>query len=205
MKIKSFLRGASVAAAIAAAAMNGGAVQAQTVLPTGASITPTAATGSVYQSLTVALPDYPNYSPDSAETTAISPDGKTLLILTSGFNLNLDSNGNHQPQDSGEYVFVYDLSQPSVPVQKQVVQLVASVLSEATPISEAEQYYEALKLRKIESVLVRFPGEPHGMSTRPSHQIAKILYVSDWFDQHRKKIVTLRPARPTQRLQRPVA
>ena len=56
-----------------------------------------------------------------------------------------------------------------------------------TPISEAEQYYAALKLRKIESVLVRFPGEPHGMSSRPSHLMAKILYVSDWFDQHKKK------------------
>lgn len=56
-----------------------------------------------------------------------------------------------------------------------------------TPISEAEQYYAALKLRKIETVLVRFPGEPHGLSARPSHQVAKILYVSDWFDQHKKK------------------
>lgn len=56
-----------------------------------------------------------------------------------------------------------------------------------TPISEAEQYYAALKLRKVESVLVRFPGEPHGLSARPSHQIAKILYVSDWFEKHKKK------------------
>jgi len=55
-----------------------------------------------------------------------------------------------------------------------------------TPISEAEQYYAALKLRKVESVLVRFPGEPHGLSARPSHQVAKILYVSDWFDKHKK-------------------
>jgi len=56
-----------------------------------------------------------------------------------------------------------------------------------TPISEAEQYYEALKLRKIEAALVRFPGEPHGMSARPSHQIAKIVYVADWFERHKKK------------------
>ncbi len=56
-----------------------------------------------------------------------------------------------------------------------------------TPISEAEQYYAALKLRKVESVLVRFPGEPHGLSARPSHQVAKILYVSDWFEKHKKK------------------
>jgi dipeptidyl aminopeptidase/acylaminoacyl peptidase len=56
-----------------------------------------------------------------------------------------------------------------------------------TPISEAEQYYEALKLRKIETVLVRFPGEPHGLSSKPSHQVAKIVYVTDWFEQHKKK------------------
>jgi dipeptidyl aminopeptidase/acylaminoacyl peptidase len=56
-----------------------------------------------------------------------------------------------------------------------------------TPISEAEQYYAALKLLKVDTVLVRFPEEPHGLSRRPSHQIAKALYVAGWFDQHRKK------------------
>lgn len=121
MKIKSFLRAASVTAVLAATSY----ASAQVVLPTGATITPSAATGSVFQPLTVALPDYPAYSPDSAETTAVSPDGKTLLILTSGFNLNLDTNGNYQPQDSGEYVFVYDISTPSTPVKTQVVQLVS--------------------------------------------------------------------------------
>ncbi len=54
-----------------------------------------------------------------------------------------------------------------------------------TPISEAEQFYTALKLRKIEAVLVRVPGEPHGVSVRPSHQIAKVLYVEDWFNKHK--------------------
>jgi dipeptidyl aminopeptidase/acylaminoacyl peptidase len=56
-----------------------------------------------------------------------------------------------------------------------------------TPISEAEQYYAALKLLKVESALVRFPGEPHGLSRRPSHQLAKIVYTQNWFDSHRKK------------------
>src|SRR3989475_8310108 len=53
-----------------------------------------------------------------------------------------------------------------------------------TPISEAEQYFQALKLLKVESVLVRMPGEPHGLARRPSHHVAKILYVVGWFDQH---------------------
>jgi acylaminoacyl-peptidase len=56
-----------------------------------------------------------------------------------------------------------------------------------TPIEEAEQYYVALKLRKVEAVLVRFPGEPHGLSARPSHQVAKIVYVADWFEKHKQK------------------
>src|SRR5215475_5110041 len=127
MQINSFLRRAGLVVALAATttAFSGLASAQYAVLPTGATITPDAAPGSVFQPLKVALPDYPNYSPDSAETTAISPDGKTLLILTSGFNLNLSGTGSFQPQDSGEYVFVYDISSPSVPVQKQIVQLVS--------------------------------------------------------------------------------
>ena len=56
-----------------------------------------------------------------------------------------------------------------------------------TPISEAEQFYEALKLLKIESVLVRVPEEPHGIRNRPSHHMTKMLYVAGWFEQHKAK------------------
>lgn len=55
-----------------------------------------------------------------------------------------------------------------------------------TPISESEQYYTALKLKGIETVLVRVPGEPHGIRVRPSHHIAKILNIVGWFEKHRK-------------------
>ncbi len=91
------------------------------ILPTGATITPSAAPGSVFVPLTTSLPDFPVYTPDGAETTAISPDGKTLLILTSGYNLMVDASGNYTGTDSGEFVFVYDISTPSTPVQTQVV------------------------------------------------------------------------------------
>lgn len=56
-----------------------------------------------------------------------------------------------------------------------------------TPISEAEQFYTALKLLNVDAVLVRVPEEPHGISRRPSHHIAKMLYVAGWFDQHKSK------------------
>ncbi len=56
-----------------------------------------------------------------------------------------------------------------------------------TPISEAEQYYRALKMLKVESVMVRVPGEGHGIQKRPSHQIAKVSFILDWFNEHKQK------------------
>jgi acylaminoacyl-peptidase len=53
-----------------------------------------------------------------------------------------------------------------------------------TPISESEQYYQALKRVGVDTVLVRVPDEPHGISMHPSHHIAKVLYTLGWFEQH---------------------
>ncbi len=54
-----------------------------------------------------------------------------------------------------------------------------------TPISEAEQFYAALKLRKIETALVRFPEASHGIVDRPSRLIAKTDNILAWFEKHR--------------------
>ena len=54
-----------------------------------------------------------------------------------------------------------------------------------TPISEAEQFYTALKLRKVDTALVRFPGASHDLITRPSQLIAKANYILSWFGKHR--------------------
>jgi acylaminoacyl-peptidase len=51
-----------------------------------------------------------------------------------------------------------------------------------TPISESEQYYQALKLRKVPSALVRVPGASHGIAARPSQLIAKIACILRWFE-----------------------
>jgi acylaminoacyl-peptidase len=56
-----------------------------------------------------------------------------------------------------------------------------------TPMSESEQLYQALKLRKIDAALVRVPGASHDIAARPSHQIAQVAYVLQWFETHRKK------------------
>ncbi|HEX5121730.1 MAG TPA: S9 family peptidase [Rhodanobacteraceae bacterium] len=54
-----------------------------------------------------------------------------------------------------------------------------------TPSSEAEQFYQALKLRKIDTALVRIPGASHEINTRPSNMLAQVLNTIGWFERHR--------------------
>ena len=54
-----------------------------------------------------------------------------------------------------------------------------------TPITEAEQFYQALKLRKVDTALVRVPGASHDIGERPSQTIALVLHVLKWFETHR--------------------
>ena len=56
-----------------------------------------------------------------------------------------------------------------------------------TPMPESEQYYQALKLRKIDTALVRVPEASHGIAARPSHQIAKVDNILAWFARYRRQ------------------
>lgn len=91
-------------------------------LPTGMSITPTAAKGTWYQPLNPDLPERPSFTVDHPITTLLSPDGGTLLILTSGFNRNLDAKGHAILDQSSEYVFVYDVHD-AAPQKRQVLRI----------------------------------------------------------------------------------
>ncbi|MGV6828206.1 MAG: S9 family peptidase [Flavobacteriales bacterium] len=52
-----------------------------------------------------------------------------------------------------------------------------------TPPSEAKQLYHALKLRKIETVLVELPEASHSIASRPSQLISKVAHVLAWFEK----------------------
>ncbi len=54
-----------------------------------------------------------------------------------------------------------------------------------TPPSEAKQLYHALKLRKIETVLVEIPGASHGIANRPSQLITKVAHTLAWLNKYR--------------------
>ncbi|MDE2463975.1 MAG: YncE family protein, partial [Alphaproteobacteria bacterium] len=79
------------------------------LLPTGQRLTPTAASGAIFESLNPDWKDAPGFRAGMAVTTAVSHDHKTLLILTSGFNEIADASGT-KPLHLGEYIFVYDIS-----------------------------------------------------------------------------------------------
>lgn len=53
-----------------------------------------------------------------------------------------------------------------------------------TPTSEAEQYYQALRLRHVPTRLIRIPGSPHDIARRPSGMIAKVVNSIAWFGEH---------------------
>lgn len=115
---------APLAEQAAQAATASAALASGQLLPTGMRITPDATPGALFTGLNPGLASLPAQLVDHAVTTATSPDGRTLLILTSGYNAvtKPDGSGDFVPELSNEYVFVYDISGPS-PVQRQVLQV----------------------------------------------------------------------------------
>ncbi len=53
-----------------------------------------------------------------------------------------------------------------------------------TPISESEQFYQALKLRQVDTALIRVPGASHTIAARPSSLIAKTDNIMAWFRRY---------------------
>lgn len=97
------------------------------LLPTGQYLTATAAPGSLYQRLSTGLRADGNADADSAMSSALSPDGTKLLVLTSGFNTGFNyQTAPYAPIDfptynpltgapsgsynQAEFVFVYDVT-----------------------------------------------------------------------------------------------
>lgn len=90
------------------------AQQTGELLPTGQLITPMAVPGGRLVALNPHLADDPGFTAEEAVSTSLSPDRRTLLILTSGYNEQFFANGpqagKRNPDDSNEYVFVFDVS-----------------------------------------------------------------------------------------------
>ena len=55
-----------------------------------------------------------------------------------------------------------------------------------TPMSETEQFYQALRLKGVESVMIRMPGASHGIASRPSRLISKVDHILAWFERYKQ-------------------
>ncbi len=114
----------------------GNAGNGAAVLPTGQLITPTAAPGSTFAPLSTGLRADGTADAHGGTTTALSPDGKTLLVLTSGYNPGFRTETGQaisyplldpmtgQPAGTttsrAEWVFVYDVSSGKLVKQQQI-------------------------------------------------------------------------------------
>jgi dipeptidyl aminopeptidase/acylaminoacyl peptidase len=58
-----------------------------------------------------------------------------------------------------------------------------------TPISQTEEYYQALKMNKVPTVMIRFNKEFHGTSSKPSNFLRTFGYLNAWFEKHSERKV----------------
>jgi dipeptidyl aminopeptidase/acylaminoacyl peptidase len=72
---------------------------------------------------------------------------------------------------------------------KTPTMLMTGVNDLRTPISQTEEFYMALKVRKIPTVMLRFNDEWHGTSSKPSNAMRSLLYMQSWFEKHSRKDV----------------
>ncbi len=74
---------------------------------------------------------------------------------------------------------------------KTPTMLLVGELDLRTPLEQTEQYYRALKLRKIDTAMVRLADEYHGFNAdftlrHPSNRIAQMLFLREWFEKHKR-------------------
>ena len=118
-----------------------GGNQTEALLPIGQFITPTVTPGSTLQQLTTGVRPDGTADANGGISTTLSPDGKTLLVLTSGYNAHFFTTGgqpalvpflnpttgvpSNTTTNSFQWVLVYDVSRGR-PVQKQRIALPSS-------------------------------------------------------------------------------
>jgi DNA-binding beta-propeller fold protein YncE len=123
MKAKGFVKHTFVAGVFAFTLIAMTSQAIGQILPnTGQQITPLAPRAARFEPLNPGLSDNPQYLAGQAASTVVSPDGKTLLVLTSGYNLINNADASRDTADSTQFVFIYNIS-GYIPIETQVIQV----------------------------------------------------------------------------------
>lgn len=70
---------------------------------------------------------------------------------------------------------------------KTPTMLMTGVLDLRTPIPQIEEFYRALKMHGVPTVMIRMNNEYHGTSSTPSNFLRTQLYLRSWFDKYSTK------------------
>jgi dipeptidyl aminopeptidase/acylaminoacyl peptidase len=74
---------------------------------------------------------------------------------------------------------------------KTPTMLLTGELDLRTPMEQTEQYYRALKMRRVPTAMIRLNDEYHGFNAlglrHPSNRLSQILYLRAWFDKYKRK------------------
>ncbi|MDG2392885.1 MAG: prolyl oligopeptidase family serine peptidase, partial [Thalassotalea sp.] len=54
-----------------------------------------------------------------------------------------------------------------------------------TPMSETEQYYQALKLEQVDTAMVKIKKSGHSIAARPSNLVQKVGNILAWFEKYK--------------------
>jgi len=67
---------------------------------------------------------------------------------------------------------------------KTPTMLMTGVLDLRTPIPQIEEFYRALKVHNVPTVMIRMNNEYHGTSSTPSNFLRTQLYLRSWFERY---------------------
>ncbi|MGQ0538244.1 MAG: S9 family peptidase [Gemmatimonadaceae bacterium] len=70
---------------------------------------------------------------------------------------------------------------------KTPTMLMTGELDLRTPMPQTEEFYEALKMRKVPTAMIRFKDEWHGTTSKPSNFLRTQLYLRSWFERFSTK------------------
>lgn len=70
---------------------------------------------------------------------------------------------------------------------KTPTMLMTGVLDKRTPMGQTEEFYIALKARKVPTLMVQFNDEGHGTASKPSNFLRTQLYHRAWFEKFMTK------------------
>ena len=116
---------------------------------------------------------------DGSELASATPFGPTF---NASWYRNFDK---HPWDDPSEHLrrsplmYVKNVKTPTM--------LMTGVNDLRTPISQTEEFYEALKVLKVPTAMIRFNEEWHGTSSKPSNFMRTQLYLREWFTRHGRK------------------